>query len=327
MFPQMIPLVVITGFLGAGKTTLVNRLLARRAARGAAPGTLGLIVNELGEVGIDGALLGGAGRQVELPGGCVCCVLGDDLARTLDELCASERRLEVIVLETTGVAEPIGIAWAIEAMGSGAKVRLAAVVTLVDATCVVASRPASPAVDAQLAYADAVLVTKVALATPAELAGARALIAELVPRAQVRDGDVDAHAAWLEALLEEPTLDRVGQVALGGDHHVHDAGCGHAHGIDSVWLAIDGVIDLEALEDELAALPSAYLRIKGIARAIDGRTGEPAPRWVAFHRVGLRVSSEPLPAGDDARVVALGPGVTLPPLAACVRAARVEVAA
>ena len=79
---------LVTGFLGAGKTTLVNRLLARRAERGAG-GKLGVIVNELGEVGIDGALLEGGARQVELAGGCVCCVLGDDLDRTLLDLVAA----------------------------------------------------------------------------------------------------------------------------------------------------------------------------------------------------------------------------------------------
>ena len=75
---SMVPVVVLTGFLGAGKTTLINRLLARGRM-----GKVGVIVNELGAVGIDGALLGGAGaRQVELPGGCVCCEIGDELETT-----------------------------------------------------------------------------------------------------------------------------------------------------------------------------------------------------------------------------------------------------
>src|SRR6188472_4053771 len=105
----------MTGFLGAGKTTLVNQLLANRAARGETSTKLGVIVNELGEIGIDGALLGGdAARQIELPGGCVCCVLGDELGETLIELVTKNPGLDAIVLETTGVAEPLPIAWAVE---------------------------------------------------------------------------------------------------------------------------------------------------------------------------------------------------------------------
>ena len=106
-----VPLVVLTGFLGAGKTTLLNRLLANRAGRNDQT-KLGVIVNELGEVGIDGALLGGdATRQIELPGGCVCCVLGDELDKTVIDLVRANPSLEAIVLETTGVAEPLPIAW------------------------------------------------------------------------------------------------------------------------------------------------------------------------------------------------------------------------
>ena len=86
-----IPVYVLTGFLGSGKTTLLNRLLARRAARGAT-GRIAFIVNELGEVGIDGELLPAeATRQIELPGGCVCCVLNDSLDATLLEPIAIQR--------------------------------------------------------------------------------------------------------------------------------------------------------------------------------------------------------------------------------------------
>ena len=143
-----VPLVLVTGFLGAGKTTLVNRLLARRRASSAA-GKLGVVVNELGAVGIDGSLLGeDAARQIELPGGCVCCVLGDELDRTLIELVDANPALEAIVLETTGVAEPIPIAWAVRREPVSSHVRLSAVVATVDATNFLASRKISPAVDA-----------------------------------------------------------------------------------------------------------------------------------------------------------------------------------
>ena len=127
----------------------MNRLLARRRDRHAT-GKLGVIVNELGEVGIDGALLGDqAARQIELPGGCVCCVLGDQLDTTLLELVAQNPGLEAIVLETTGVAEPLPIAWAIAREPVARHVRLAAVVTLVDAANFLAARPVSASVDTE----------------------------------------------------------------------------------------------------------------------------------------------------------------------------------
>jgi G3E family GTPase len=105
---------------------------------------------------------------------------------------------------------------------------------------------------------------------------------------------------------------------------VHDAHCRHldsraAHGIDSVWLAVEPAVDVEELADQLAELPANYVRIKGIVRSA---TGDPAA-WVVVHRVGPRVSSEPIVPQNrqQARIVALGPGVTVEDLAKCVAAA------
>jgi G3E family GTPase len=306
------PLVVVTGFLGAGKTTLVNRLLARRAASGGT-GKLGVIVNELGEVGIDGALLEGGARQVELPGGCVCCVLGDDLDRTLLDLVATNPGLEAIVLETTGVAEPLPIAWAVRREPVGSKIRLAMVVALVDATHFVAAQQVTAAVAAQVAYSDVLLVTKAELAGEAGVAEAIAAARALASRAQVLIGTTDEHAAWLEQILADPDVEHT-PAGPHADDHDHDH-----HGIATLALDVPGVIDLEELEDQLAELPAAYVRIKGIAATVAG--------WAAFHRVGLRVSSEPLPrapAGftdNRGRIVALGRDLRQDQLAACVAAA------
>ncbi|HEY5945918.1 MAG TPA: GTP-binding protein [Kofleriaceae bacterium] len=315
-----VPLVLLTGFLGAGKTTLLNRLLANRAARGETR-KLGVIVNELGEVGIDGALLGSdSARQIELPGGCVCCVLGDELDKTVIDLVTANPDLEAIVLETTGVAEPLPIAWALSRAPVRDHVRLAAVVTLLDAMNFRASRDVSVAVASQVAYADVLLVTKAELAGEAETIAAIESARAIAPKAQIIHGSTEHHAAWLEQVLADPDVEHVPS----GQPHVHDEHCrhpdSHAHGVDSTWLNVEARIDLEELEDQLGELPANYVRIKGIVRNADDS-------WSAVHRVGLRVSSEPFVRkaadlfGENGRIVALGSDLDPEKLANCLRAA------
>jgi CobW/HypB/UreG, nucleotide-binding domain len=306
----VIPFVILTGFLGSGKTTLLNQLLADRQREAEASGRpapkLGLIVNELGEIGVDGELLPqSATRQIELPGGCVCCVLSDDLATTVVDMLAATPELEAILLETTGVAEPLPLSWALERPPLDELVRLAAVVTLVDATTFVASRALSPAVDAQVSYADVLLLTKGELAGAEALAATTAAAHELAPRAELHPGTTARHAAWLRALLADPPLP------------------GHPEPRDPPPGATCAP-DCGDLEDQLAELPPSYVRIKGIIRAVDGRRACSEVAWYAFHRVGLRVSSEPLGHPSSARVVALGTGVEIDRVKACIESALVS---
>ena len=103
-----IPATIITGFLGAGKTTLVRHLL--ETARGK---RLAIIVNEFGSVGVDGEVLKNCGIEscpeeniVELSNGCLCCTVADDFIPTMDKLLARDRPLDAIVIETSGLALP-----------------------------------------------------------------------------------------------------------------------------------------------------------------------------------------------------------------------------
>ncbi len=310
----MVSVVLLTGFLGSGKTSLLNRMLAARPAQ---QGRLALIVNEFGDVGIDGELLPSSmTRQVELPGGCICCVLSEDLDKTLLELLATTPDVETIIIETTGIAEPMPIGWALAAEPLAERLRLAAVITVVDSGELERSRSISPAVDNQIAYADLLVVSKTDLLAEAEPSAAvLEILRELNVDAPVLFGPTVVDTLW--ASLSDPERRDRRADPKEGHHDGHHA----RHDFETVWLPIEGLLDYEELESALEDLPANFVRIKGIARVIDASTGSDTPHWIAFHRVGARVSREPLATPATARVVALGPGVERAPLAACVAAA------
>jgi G3E family GTPase len=338
------PLLLVTGFLGAGKTSLIAALLRRRAARQAS-GRIGLLVNELGAVGIDGDLLAdGITAQVELPGGCVCCALGDDLAQSILAMLDQQPDLDAIILETTGVAEPLPIAWALERAPLADRVRLASVITLVDAENFLASRALSASVDAQIAYADILIQTKGELVSAATSADVKAVAMGLAARALWYAVPTLDAAQILDDIVSDPPLlvsERAAHAPMqhcapGCDHteHGHDHGHGHAsvHGITSVALALPmTTVDAEDLEDAITAIPDSAVRIKGITR-VALPAGE---TWIAFHRVGPRYSWAPLsvvngaatgkPVVPQPRIVVLGNAVSTAMVRTALRALYSEL--
>ena len=116
---------ILTGFLGSGKTTLLNALLTHKHGL-----RLAVVVNEFGAVGIDGALIEGGERFVELDNGCLCCSLNADLDKTLRELQA-RGGFDHLVIETTGMADPLPVAWAFAKPGLAPYFRVDAIVTVV----------------------------------------------------------------------------------------------------------------------------------------------------------------------------------------------------
>lgn len=151
-----VPVTVITGFLGAGKTTLVNAWLEQIPR-----GEVAVIVNELGDVGIDGALLAARVRTlVEIAGGCVCCATQADLVRALGDVASASPRPRRILVETSGAASPAGVLRAISAGGPRETHRLDGVITVVDATRVDSLRSHDLALE-QLGYADVVVLSRV----------------------------------------------------------------------------------------------------------------------------------------------------------------------
>ena len=312
----MVPIVLLTGFLGSGKTSLLNRLVAYRRENADSDQRMAIIVNEFGDIGIDGDLLPQEmTRQVELPGGCICCVLNEDLERTLHDLIDSEPDLQWIVIETTGIAEPISISWTLAGEDIGHRVRLAAVVTVVDSLCHLENRRLSPAVDGQVAYADLLVVSKLDLAGGKLPNPVLECLRELNPLAPILEYEPNSLAKALWEAISDPSLERE-------DALPSRPAQAHAH-YDSVALRIKNILDFEELTSCLEELPANYVRIKGIAKVVDGSTGTSEPHWIAFHRVGSRVSREILDRASEPRIVGLGPGVVAADLAACVAASVV----
>lgn len=290
-----IPVTVLTGFLGAGKTTLLNRLL-----RGTAGRRYAVIVNEYGELGIDGSLVVGAEEELyELNNGCVCCKLRGDLVRVASNLVRRPGGFDGILIETTGLADPAPIVQTFYFDDLLRQhTRLDSVICVADARHLVSQLRDAPEAGEQLALADLVLLNKADLAGADVLAGAARAVQQINPTAELQrsvHGDVA-----LERLLDRGAFDiqrlrvpqpRLGATPLGQRSHVYrppDAGR-HSKGLVSVALSFARPLErsrfLPWLQRLLAERGAELLRAKGIV-AFEGED-----RRFVFQAVHMTVDS------------------------------------
>ncbi|MBN8892102.1 MAG: hypothetical protein BGP12_03050 [Rhodospirillales bacterium 70-18] len=244
MIAPTLPLTIVGGFLGAGKTALVNHLLRTTIGR------IGVLVNDFGALDVDAVLLAaGGGGVVALGNGCLCCCLGDDLATGLAMLAA--RGAERLVVEASGIADPWRIAQlALIEPGYA----LAPLVVVVDSAAFcgqLADPHLAPTLRRQLEFAEIVLLNKSDLADPAAAAAAVAAI-----RPQARLLPVSHGQAPPEALDFPPPRRSTSRL------HADDP----VHGFRTwLWPAAE-VLDRDRLRALLAALPHGVLRVKGFCR-------------------------------------------------------------
>src|ERR1700761_1977906 len=162
-----VPVVLVAGFLGAGKTTVVNHLLAHAGGK-----RIAAVVNDFGAINIDAELIVGADGVVSLSNGCVCCSLQGDLLRTLAVLLRRDPRPELIVIETSGVADPMDVVRNLMDPMIWREAPLETVLCVVDATTPVAMLD-DALLRSQIRAADVVALSKVDLADAADQARVR----------------------------------------------------------------------------------------------------------------------------------------------------------
>ena len=332
-----IPATIITGFLGAGKTTLIRHMLRNAQGR-----RIALIINEFGDLGVDGDILKGCGDEtcreedvMELSNGCICCTVADDFIPTMEKLLAREDRPDHIVIETSGLALPQPLVRAFNWPGISTQVTVDGVVTVVDGKAVTEGRfahsvaavdaqrqldenldhetPLSELFEDQIACADMIVVNKTDLLEGAE---AEALVGTLressrsgVQVVTTSMGKLPVDVLLGQGIGAESDLDSRHEL----HHHHHDHSDEHEHDHDhhhdhdhdafeSFVVTLGEITDPKAFSDQVSTIISAHdiLRLKGFA-AVSGK-----PMRLTLQAVGPRVETYfDQPFGDTARATRL----------------------
>jgi cobalamin biosynthesis protein CobW len=303
-----IPATIVTGFLGAGKTTLIRHLMTQLNGK-----RLALIVNEFGELGFDGALLQGCADEtcpdadiVELANGCICCTVADDFLPTMQALLSRAEPPDHIVIETSGLALPKPLVKAFDWPEIRARVTVDGVVTVLDGEAVLsgrfatdpealaAQRAADPTLDHdnpleelyedQLACADLVVISKSDLLGEE---GLEAVTEEIASHLRGGVGVVPARfgAVPISVLLG---LDAAAEDDVASRKSVHDGEAEHDHDdFDSFSVPLPPIADVPALIERLTAAARQHeiLRLKGFA-VVEGK-----PSRLVVQGVGERFTS------------------------------------
>ena len=334
------PATIITGFLGAGKTTLIRNMLENSDGR-----RIALIINEFGDLGVDGDILKGCGDEtcreedvVELSNGCICCTVADDFIPTMEKLLARDDKPDHIVIETSGLALPQPLVRAFNWPGISTRVTVDGVVTVVDGKALTEGRFAHSvaAVDAQRAtdknldhetplselFADQVACADMILVNKTDLLDgdqADALVNDL--RKNARDGvqvlktsmgRLPVGVLLGQGVAAEGDLDARNEVHHRHDHddnhkdenghHDHDHHDHHHDDFESFVIELGEVDDAKSFSENVSNIirDNDFLRLKGFA-AICGK-----PMRLTLQAVGPRVDTYfDQPFGSAPRVTRL----------------------
>ncbi|AJE45208.1 cobalamin biosynthesis protein CobW [Celeribacter indicus] len=304
-----IPVTVITGFLGSGKTTLVRHLMANPEGR-----RLAVLVNEFGTAGVDGDILKSCADEncpaesiVELANGCICCTVADEFIPTIEALLALPQRPDHILIETSGLALPKPLLKAFDWPPIRSRVTVDGVIALADAEAVAAGlfapdpaavqaqreadesvdheTPLSEVFEDQISCADIVLLTKADLAGEDGVTKARAVVEAEAPRPvpilTVTEGAVDPRVVLGLGAAAEDDIDARPSHHDGAEDHEHDD-------FDTVVVGMGEIADPQVLQDAIGRLAREQnvLRVKGYV-AVAGK-----PMRMLVQAVGARVRAQ-----------------------------------
>ena len=283
---RRVPVTLLGGYLGAGKTTVLNELLARTDR------PIAVLVNDVGAVNIDASLIARThGDTIELTDGCICCSLAGGLAEAFDGLRDRSTPPDHLVVELSGVADPRRVMpWA-----SSPGFRLDGVVVIIDPTTFVereADPSTGPYIRAQVEAADLLLISKLDIADATEVEATKTRLAALAPDTATADGGPTAAAGMLDAGTRRQADVAITPPATLFDEH-------------KTWtIPLPDAATEAQLQELVAGLPPDVVRAKGVAAAADGGR-------LLIQVVGSRVAIEPLPEAEhqaptDLVVIAIG---------------------
>jgi G3E family GTPase len=311
-----LPVTIITGFLGSGKTTLLNHILSNQQGVKTA-----VLVNEFGEIGIDNELIVTTGEDmVELSNGCICCTINNDLVEAVYKVLEREEKVDYLVVETTGLADPLPVALTFLGTELRDMTRLDSIITVVDSENFSLDLFNSEAAASQIAYGDIILLNKADLVDEADLDSLEVRIRDMKGGARIMrttKGQVPLPLLLSVGLFETDKYFQNEEAEKGHDHHHHDHDhahhdhhddhndCDHDRGVcthdhhdhdhHSHHLENDGFTSISFESDKPFAikkfqnfldnqLPSTVFRAKGILWF------DESPRRHIFHLCGKRFS-------------------------------------
>ncbi|MEN9270153.1 MAG: GTP-binding protein [Thermostichales cyanobacterium HHBFW_bins_127] len=309
-----LPVTIITGFLGSGKTTLLNHILSNQKGIRTA-----VLVNEFGEISIDAELIVSSEEDlVELNNGCICCTVRDDIAESVFRILERPQKIDYLVVETTGLADPLPVA--LTFLGPDLKdlTRLDSIITLVDASNFAPDLFESDVAYNQIAYGDMIILNKTDLVDEAELKRLEKRIREIKDDARILRATKSQ--VPLELILDTALFQR-SSLPAEQPHHDHSH-CDHDHGhcvhedhdhhhshnhleidgFNSIAFTSDRPLNLDKFQIFLNHLPANVFRAKGILWFSE------SPQKYIFHLSGKRytLDSEPWTTPPKNQLVLIG---------------------